>query len=87
MSPPKDLKGRAIVAGPQAPTQHLSELLEKLLSPLVPQLRSYVKDDWDFLRKFPRQLDPHCKLYSCDVVNLYTNISHDLGLKSLELDQ
>ena len=80
---PEDLKGRAIVGGPQSPTQHLSELLEKLLSPLVPHLKSYVKDDWHFLRKFPRQLDPNCKLYSCDVVNLYTNISHDLGLKAL----
>ena len=35
LSPPKDLKGRAIVAGPEAPTQHLSELLEKLLAPLI----------------------------------------------------
>ena len=61
----------------------MSELLEKILSPLVVNLESYIKDDWDFLRKFPRQLEPDCQLYSCDVVSLYTNISHDLGIKAL----
>ena len=84
MKPPSNLKGRAIVGGPQSPTQHLSELLEKILSPLVTHLRSYIKDDWDFLRKFPRYLDPSCHLYSCDVVNLYTNITHELGITALK---
>ena len=68
-SVPNDLKGRPVIAGPEAPTQHLSELLEKILSPLVVNLESYIKDDWDFLRKFPRQLEPDCQLYSCDVVS------------------
>ena len=68
-SVPNDLKGRPVVAGTEAPTQHLSELLEKILSPLVVNLESYIKDDWDFLRKFPRQLEPDCQLYSCDVVS------------------
>ena len=81
---PSDLKGRPVIAGPVAPTQHLSELLEKILAPLVPQLKSYIKDDWDFLRKFPRQLEPDCNLYSCDVSSLYTNISHDLGIRALK---
>ena len=84
MEPPSDLKGRAIVGGPQSPTQHLSELLEKTLSPLVNHLKSYIKDDWDFLRKFPHDLDPLCQLYSCDVVNLYTNITHELGITALK---
>ena len=81
---PTALKGRPVVAGPSAPTQHLSELLEKILSPLVLSLKSYIKDDWDFLRKFPRYLDPDCQLYSCDVVSLYTSISHKLGLSALK---
>ena len=34
MAMPPDLKGRPIVGGPQSPTQHLSEFLETLLSPL-----------------------------------------------------
>lgn len=84
MEPPPDLKGRAIVAGTNSPTQRLSELLEKILSPLVRNLKSYIKDDWDFIRKFPQKFEHDCHLYSCDIVNLYTNISHELGLKALE---
>ena len=84
MDTPHDLKGRPIVGGPKSPTQHLSEFLEKVLSPLVPYQKSYVKDDWDFLRKFPPELDPSYKLYSCDIVSLYTSITHDLGLKALK---
>ena len=80
---PPDLKGRPIVGGPQSPTQHLSEFLEKLLSPLVPHLKSFVKDDWDYLRKLPRYIDPSYKLFSCDIVSLYTSIRHDLGLTAL----
>ena len=35
LDPPQDLKARPIIAGPNAPTQHLSELIEKIISPLV----------------------------------------------------
>ena len=84
METPYTLKGRPVIAGPASPTQHLSELIEKILSPLVPNLQSYVKDDWDFLRKFPSELDPACDIFSCDIVSLYTNITHDLGLRALD---
>ena len=83
MDTPQDLKGRPIIAGSNSPTNRLSELLEKLLTPLVPQLRSYVKDDIDMLGKLPRKLDCDCDLYSFDVVSLYTSISHQLGLEAL----
>ena len=84
MDVPNDLKGRPIVAGPSSPTHRLSELLDLILSPLVPHLKSYIKDDWDFLRKLPRYLPYECDLYSCDIVSLYTSISHELGLKATE---
>ena len=83
MTVPKDLKGRPIIAGPESPTQRLSELLEKLLSPLVTLLKSYVKDDWDFLRKLPKQVDFDCDLYSVDIVSLYTSIPHELGMEAI----
>ena len=83
IDPPVDLKGRPIIAGPASPTQHLSELLDKILAPLVPLLPSYIKDDWDLLRKFPRKIDYDCDLYTCDVISLYTNISHELGERAL----
>ena len=55
----------------------------KILTPLVPHLKSYVKNDLDMLRKLPRKIDSECDLYSFDVVSLYTNISHELGLEAL----
>ena len=59
---PANLKGRPIIAGPEAPTQRLSELMEKLLSPLVPLLKSYVKGDWNFMNKLSRTTDFECQL-------------------------
>ena len=84
MDPPNDLKGRPIIAGPSSPTQHLSKLLERILSPLVSHMKSYIKDDWDFLRKLPNKINYDCTLYSCDIVSLYSNITHDLGLTALK---
>ena len=48
------------------------------------QIRSYIKDDWDFLRKFPKQLPIDCDLYSCDITSLYTSIPHSLGITALK---
>ena len=77
---PTSLKGRPIVAGSSCPTKHLSELLDKILKPLVPKLKSYVQDDWDFLSKIPRQNDGDFDLLSCDVTSLYT-----IGYKNTEI--
>jgi len=84
MLPPENLKGRPIVAGPVSPTQRLSEFLDTLLKPIVPTLSTYVKDDWDFLRKLPKEFDTFSKLYSYDVVSLYTSIPHELGLTAVD---
>ena len=81
---PSTFKGRPINGGPQAVTQGASHLLEKLLTPFVSLMKSYVKDEWDFLRKIPSKIDYLAKLLSCDIVSLYTSIPTDLGLKALE---
>ena len=81
MQPPEDLKGRPIVGGPNSPTQGISGLLEKILTPIVPCLKTYIKDDWDFIRKLPSHVDYPCVLASRDVASLHTSISHDLGLE------
>ena len=83
MNTPSDLKARPIISGRNSQTSRLSELLEKILTPLVPNLKSFVKDDYDMLRKLPRTLEPNFELYSFDVVSLYTNISHELGIEAL----
>ena len=68
--PPESLKGRPIVAGPESPTKHLCQLIDRILSPIVPCQVSYIKDDWDFVRKLPKQVAPNSKLISCDIVSL-----------------
>lgn len=81
---PKDLKGRPIVAGCEAPTQRLSSLIEKLLTPIVTKVKTYVKDDWHFLRLLPSDLNfKETTLYSVDISSLYTNITHELGVEAI----
>ena len=82
MKPPNSLKGCPIIAGPNSPTQRLSSLLAKILTPLVPKLKSYTKDDWDFLKTLPINLDPNFAFLMCDIVSLYTNIPFELGLRA-----
>ena len=82
MQPPSTLKSRPIIAGPSSLTQRLSEFLDTL-KPLAKTLKTYVKGDWDFLRKIPREFAKHSSLYSHDVTSLYTSIPHELGLQPL----
>ena len=79
MQPPEDLKETPIVGGPNFPTPGFSGLLDKILNPIVSCLKTYVKDDWDFIRKLPSHVDYPYALVSCDVVSLFTSIPHDLG--------
>ena len=83
MQPPEDLTGRPIVDEPNPPSQGISGLLEKILTPIVSCLKTYIKDDWDFIRKLPSHVDYPCVLARCNVVSLYTSVPHDLGLEAL----
>ena len=57
--------------------------MEKILAPFVPNLKTYVKDDRDFLSRIPRTIDYECELFSWDIVSLYTSIPHELGIEAL----
>lgn len=81
---PDDLKFRPIVGGPNAPTQRLSHLMDILLKPLCSEVKSYVRDDLDFLRYLPDKVNQDAKLVTMDVTNLYTNITTDLGINALK---
>ena len=83
LEPPSALKSPSIIAGQSSPTQHLSEILKKILSPIVREQESYIKDDWDLLSKLPYHNYLGRKLLSCDVISLYTSIPNDLGLETL----
>ena len=85
LPPPDDLKARPIVAGCNAPTQRLSAILEKLLQPILINVKTYIKDDWDFLQAFPRNLCYNdVTLYSVDITSLYTSINHDLAEEAIK---
>ena len=45
MQPPNDLKGRHIAGGPNSPTQDISDLLEKILAPIVSCLKKDIEED------------------------------------------
>lgn len=81
---PDDLKFRPIVAGPASPTHRISKFIDILLRPFLPHIESYLKDNTDFLQKLPRIVAEETILVTFDVVSLYSNIPHDLGMKALK---
>ena len=80
---PDDLKGRPISGSLESPTQWWSNLTEILLKPLVPTLKTYIKDDWDFLRKLPTKIPFDSTVYSCDISSLYTSVPTQLGIEAI----
>ncbi len=80
---PGDLKFRPIVAGPVNPTHRLSHLMDLLLQPLVKYVKSYIRDDLDFLNVLPENITESEILVIFDVVNLYSTITHELGMEAL----
>ena len=47
------------------------------------EVSSFVRDDIDFLSLLPSEVKPNSKLVTFDVVSLYTNIPHDLGITAV----
>ena len=80
---PEDLTFRPIVTGPACETHRLSNLIDILIKPFISKIQSYVRDDIDFLKYVPKIVPQNTLLVSFDVVSLYTNISHDLGIKAI----
>ena len=77
------MKGRPIARGPNSATQDINGLSEKILTPIVSCLKTYIKDDWYFIRNLLSHVDYPSVLPSCDIVSLYTSIPDDLGLEAL----
>ena len=80
---PDDLKGRPINGDVNSVTHGLSKLLEKILKPLVVNLKSYIKDEFDFVEKLPRKVSRNVYAVSCDVTSLYTSIPIELGIEAI----
>ena len=80
---PEDLQLRPIVAGPNCETSHLSNLLDILLKPFIPQVKSFLRDSVDFLNCVPETVPECTQLISFDIVSLYSNIPHELGYEAI----
>ena len=70
---PEDLTFRPIVAGPACETHRLSNLIDILLKPFIEKVKSYVRDDIDFLKYIPENIPQNTLLVSFDVT-LYLEI-------------
>ena len=81
---PSDLTLRPIVPGPNCPTRHLSNLVDILLKPFLIRIKSYIKDNLDFLAKCSREKKRNTILTTFHVVGPYSNIPHEYGLEAIE---
>ena len=81
---PSDLQMRPIVARPNCVTSRLSSFLDVLLKTLLKHVKSYVRDDIDFLNKVPKTTTDSKILLTLDITNMYPNIDNDLGQETIE---
>lgn len=76
--------GRPIVSDCGSETYNIGPYIDSFLQPLSTKHPSYLKDTPDFLTKIRKiTLAATDKIFTCDVVSLYTNIMTDSGLEAI----
>ena len=80
-----NVPGRPVISNCGTPTEKVSEYRDSLLKPVTQDGWSYIKDTGNFLKKIKRlsKIPEGAKLVTADVVGLYLDIPHNLGLQSL----
>ena len=80
------IPGRPVISSVECHSSKISEFVDYHLQPFVQQLKSYVKDTSDYVRKINNigNVPKNCYLVSMDVRALYTNIPHDEGVSSVQ---
>ena len=78
--------GRPVISGCGTPTEKISAFVDQEVRPLVPKIKSYIKDTNDFLKKLSQigELPDGSILCIIDVVGLYPHIPHNEGLEALK---
>ena len=78
--------GRPVISGCGTPTEKISAFVDQKVRPLVPEIKSYIKDTNDFLHKLGQigELPEGAILCTIDVVGLYPHIPHNEGLEALK---
>ena len=65
--------------------REISQLVDILLQPYAQKGKSFIHDTVDFITKISGlKLEKDEWLFALDVMNLYTNISHQEGLSAME---
>ena len=80
-----DVPGRPVISNCGYYTENISSFLDFHLQPLAREVKSYIKDTNDFLKKLHSlpNLPDDIILCTVDVVGLYPNIPHQEGLSAL----
>jgi hypothetical protein len=80
----KNTPGRPIVSACSGPTDSISKFIDDLIRPLVPHIKSYVKDSTHLLQILQNlgHIPSSALLCTMDVSSLYTNIPHDEGIQA-----
>ena len=82
--PTRPPPGRPIISANGCSRERISQFVDHFLKPLVPNIKSYVKDTSDFVKKI-RDLGTvpsNTLLVTLDVTSLYTNIPNQEGIKA-----
>ena len=81
----KKVPGRPVISNSGYFTENISAYLDYHLQPLAKEVKSYIKDTNDFLKKIRDlpDLPDNAILCTVDVVGLYPNIPHKDGLEAL----
>ncbi|MEO0684792.1 MAG: hypothetical protein AAFY76_07015, partial [Cyanobacteria bacterium J06649_11] len=86
-----NVPGRPVISNSSYYTENISAFLDFHLKPLAAQVKSFVKDTNDFLRKLSAlpKISKDVMLCTVDVVGLYPSIPHKDGLEAIRsaLDQ
>ena len=80
-----DVPGRPDISNCGYYSENISSFSDFHLQPLAREVKSYIKDTNDFLKKLRYLPNLHDDIILCtvDVVGLYPNIPHDEGVPAL----
>ena len=78
------LEGRPITSGPCYYTRGLSLIIHEILLPCLDLIDHIVKDTFDFKDRVLKSCTDDTLVSTWDIKSLYSNIRHDLFLKSVE---
>ena len=81
-----NVPGRPVISHCGAPTEKVSEFLDSQMQPIMRKGWSYIKDSQDFINKSRKlgKIPDNTILVTADVVGLYPNIPHNVGLRALK---